>query len=74
MEQFHSGILKQQYQYMSFSPTPVNQVWTWEDHKVNTLLEKAIQTLSGLNAFSLIVSNVDLFIRIPKETNQKKNK
>lgn len=72
MEQFRSGVFKQQYQYKSFSPTPVNQVWTWEEPKVNTLLEKATQALSGLNAYSLIVPNVDLFIRmhIMKEANK----
>ncbi|WP_218043551.1 Fic family protein [Oryzomonas japonica] len=71
MEQFRSGVFKQQYQYKSFSPTPVNQVWTWEEPKVNTLLEKATQALSALNAFSLIVPNVDLFIQmhIMKEAN-----
>jgi len=71
MEQFRSGVFKQQYQYKSFSPAPVNQVWTWEEPKVNTLLEKAIQALSGLNAFSLIAPNVDLFIQmhIMKEAN-----
>lgn len=72
MEEFSSGVFKQQYQYKSFSPTPVNQVWTWEEPKVNTLLEKATQALSGLNAYSLIVPNVDLFIRmhIMKEANK----
>ncbi|HXE96377.1 MAG TPA: Fic family protein [Dongiaceae bacterium] len=72
MEEFSSGVFKQQYQYKSFSPTLVNQVWTWEEPKVNTLLEKATQALSGLNAYSLIVPNVDLFIRmhIMKEANK----
>ncbi|MBE0503170.1 MAG: Fic family protein [Desulfuromonadales bacterium] len=71
MEEFRSGVFKQQYQYKSFSPALVNQVWTWEEPKVNTLLEKATQALSGLNAFSLIVPNVDLFIQmhIMKEAN-----
>lgn len=72
MEEFSSGVFKQQYQYKSFSPTPVNQVWTWEEPKVNTLLEKATQALSALNAYSLIVPNVDLFIQmhIMKEANK----
>jgi Fic family protein len=72
MEEFSSGVFKQQYQYKSFSPTPVNQVWTWDEPKVNTLLEKATQALSALNAYSLIVPNVDLFIQmhIMKEANK----
>nr|WP_246545608.1 Fic family protein [Pelotalea chapellei] len=72
MEEFNSGVFKQQYQYKSFSPSLVNQVWTWEEPKVNTLLEKATQALSALNAYSLIVPNVDIFIRmhIVKEANK----
>ncbi len=71
MEEFRSGVFRQQYQYKSFSTSLVNQVWTWEEPKVNTLLEKATQALSALNAFSLIVPNVDLFIQmhIMKEAN-----
>jgi len=70
-EQFKSGIYKQQYQYKSFLPSKVNQEWTWDDPRINVLLEKATQNIGELNAFSLIVPNVDLFIRmhILKEAN-----
>lgn len=61
-EKFRSGVHKQQYQYKSFSPSPVNQPWTWEDPRINTLLERASQSVAELNAFSLIVPDVDLFI------------
>ena len=42
-----------------------------DDPKINVLLEKATQLLAELNAFSLIVPDVDLFIRmhILKEAN-----
>ncbi len=71
IEEFISGVYKQQYQYKSFSPTPVNQEWTWEDPVINTLLEKATQEISELNAFSYIVPNIDMFIsmHITKEAN-----
>ncbi len=71
LEDFHAGILKQQYQYKSFSPNLINQEWIWEDAQINTLLEKATQTLGELNAFSLIVPDVDMFIKmhIIKEAN-----
>lgn len=61
LENFRSGIYKQQYQYKSFTPSLVNQVWTWDDPKINTLLEQATRALSELNAFSHIVPDVDLF-------------
>ena len=71
IKHYKAGQYRQQYQYKSFLPTPINHDWTWEDPKINTLLEKATQALGELNAFSLIVPDVDLFIQmhIFKEAN-----
>lgn len=70
-EEFVSGSLKQQYQYQSFQPAPINQVWSWDDPRINVLLEQATKSLGELNAFTLIVPDVDLFIHmhIIKEAN-----
>lgn len=73
-EQFRSGVFKQQYQNKSFSPIPVNQVWTWEEPKVNTLLEKAIQALSGLNAFSLLTKDLENAGILKEMTGFKRNR
>lgn len=63
-EQFKAGGWQQHYQYKSFSPAQVNQVWTWDDPAINTLLEDANRALGELNAFSLIVPDIDLFIEM----------
>src|SRR5690554_142235 len=70
-ETFKSGDWVQQYQYKSFSPVPVNREWHWEDPVINTLLERASRALAELDAFTLIVPDVDLFIQmhITKEAN-----
>jgi Fic family protein len=64
LEQFKSGVWRQQHQYKSFSPVLVNQGWTWEDPQIHTLLEQANRALGELNAFSLIVPDIDLFIEM----------
>jgi Fic family protein len=64
IKEFNAGVYKQQYQYRSFSPSIVNQSWTWSDAKINTLLEEATHKLGELNAFSLYVPNIDIFIRM----------
>lgn len=71
VEQFVSGRWLQQYQYKSFSPAPINCEWQWLDPQLNTLLERASRALAELNALSLMVPDVDLFIRmhIAKEAN-----
>lgn len=70
-EEFSFGSYKQQYQYKSFQPASINHGWSWEDPRINVLLEKATKALGELNAFTLIVPDVDLFIRmhIIKEAN-----
>ena len=68
---FKAGTYKQQYQYKSFSPEKINMTWIWDDPILNVLLEKATRKLGELNAFTLIVPNIDLFIQmhIIKEAN-----
>lgn len=63
-ETFQAGQWQQRYQYKSFEPVPVNHEWIWEDPTINTLLEAANRALGELNAFSLIVPDIDLFIQM----------
>ncbi len=59
MESFRAGVWRQQYQFKSFSPTLVNQPWTWEDPRINMLLEKASLALARLDSHATLVPNVD---------------
>lgn len=71
LKDFTSGYYKQQYQYKSFYPEPINHQWNWDDPKINVMLEQATRALGELNAFSLIVPDVDIFINmhVVKEAN-----
>ena len=62
LETFKAGRWQQRYQYKSFEPVPVNREWTWEDPTVSSLLEQAARALGELNAFSLILPDIDLYI------------
>lgn len=70
-EEFVSGSYTQQYEYKSFSPTPINHEWTWGDPRINTLLEEASLELAKLNAHALIVPDVDryIYMHVVKEAN-----
>lgn len=63
-EDFRAGEWQQRYRYKSFEPVTVNRQWSWEDGSISTLLEAATRALGELNAFSLIVPDIDLFIRM----------
>jgi Fic family protein len=64
LETFRAGYWQPRYQYKSFEPVPVNHEWRWEDATINQLLENANRALGELNAFSLIVPDIDLFIEM----------
>ncbi|PNP97633.1 Fic family protein [Moraxella sp. RCAD0137] len=64
IETFKAGRWQNRYQYKSFEPTLINTSWIWEEPKINTMLERATKALGELNAFSLIVPDIDLFIQM----------
>lgn len=61
---YKAGSFRKQFQYQSSQPEPVNHDWTWSDPQIHTLLAEANRHLGELNAFSLIVPDVDRFIRM----------
>lgn len=63
-ETFKAGTWTPRYQYKSFEPVLVDHAWIWEDPTINALLESANRALGELNAFSLIVPDIDLFIEM----------
>jgi len=73
IKDFKSGTYRDQYQYKSFVPNKVNQLWTWGEPSVNTLLEEATLRLGELNAFSLYVPDVEIFIRMHVYTEATKS-
>src|SRR5690606_29285774 len=61
---FKSGHWRQQHQYRSFSPAPVNHAWEWVDPKINSSLAEANRWIGELNAFSQLLPDVDLYIKM----------
>lgn len=64
IKEFKAGVFTTQFQYKSFIPELINLEWIVSDPAVNTLLEDANLKLGALDAFSVIVPNVEVFIQM----------
>jgi Fic family protein len=64
INRFKAGIKKKQYGYESFSLHFVNHDWLINDSKISKLLSEADRKLGELNAFSMLIPDVDFFIQM----------
>lgn len=64
IEKFKAGEIRLGVNYKYFLPILINREWTWNDPKINKLIENASFQLGQLNSYARLVPNIDLFIHL----------
>ena len=64
LEEYKAGEYKQGTGYKAFLPSNINYNWGWDDTKLDSLLAEANRQIGELNAYSLLLPNVDLYIKM----------
>lgn len=64
LEEYKSGEYIKMNDYKAFIPSKINYNWGWDDTKLDKLLAEANRQIGELNAYSLLIPNVDLYIKM----------
>lgn len=61
---YEKQFYKKDYEYESFLPELINKPFDWEDKQITLFLNEANRLLGELNAYSILVPDVNFFIRM----------
>ena len=64
LEEYKSGEYIKMNDYKAFIPSRINYNWGWDDTKLDKLLAEANRQIGELNAYSLLIPNVDIYIKM----------
>jgi Fic family protein len=64
LREYKAGIFTRQFGYRSFHPNPLKTEWMVSHPELAKLLEEANLRLGELNAFSILLPDTDLFLRM----------
>ena len=64
LEEYNAGKYILMKDYKAFVPSKINYNWEWSDTKLYKLLSEADRQIGELYAYSLLIPNVDLYIKM----------
>ena len=64
VEKYNPGSYRNQGDYKSFVPSKINDRWVWESPRINHLLSLASLELGGLDTYSDLVPDIDIYIKM----------
>ena len=64
VEKFKSGTYRNNGDFKSFIPTPINDTWTWSSPEINSLLSQADREIGALSSYSEFIPDLEIYIRM----------
>ena len=64
VENFNSGKYRNNGDFLSFIPSPINDAWIWSSPEINELLSLADREIGALSAYSELIPDLDIYIRM----------
>ena len=64
IESFNSGKYRNNGDFLSFIPSPINDAWIWSSPEINELLSLADREIGALSAYSELIPDLDIYIRM----------
>ena len=64
VESFLSGKYRNNGDFKSFIPSPINDTWVWSSSEINALLSQADRELGALSTYPELIPDLDIYIRM----------
>ncbi len=64
VENFNSGTYRNNGDFLSFIPSSINDSWIWASSEINELLSQADREIGALSAYSELIPDLDIYIRM----------
>ena len=64
VEKFNSGKYRNNGDFLSFIPSPINDAWIWSSSEINALLSQADREIGALSTYSELIPDLDIYIRM----------
>lgn len=64
VENFTSGTYRNNGDFRSFIPSPINDSWAWSSPEISSLLSQADREIGALSSYSEFIPDIEIYIRM----------
>ena len=64
VETFNSGTYRNNGDFRSFIPSPINDSWNWSSPEISSLLSVADREIGALSTYSEFIPDIEIYVRM----------